>query len=29
VRMLFGVAGIEKILVTFDTVEEAKKALAG
>jgi anti-sigma B factor antagonist len=28
VRMLFGVAGIEKILVTYDTVDDAKKALA-
>ena len=27
VRTLFGVAGIEKILVTYDTVEDAKKAL--
>src|SRR2546430_9305052 len=29
VRALFGVAGIEKILVTYDTVEDARKALAG
>jgi len=29
VRVLFGVAGIEKILVTYDTVEDAKKALTG
>lgn len=29
VRTLFEVAGIEKILVTYDTVEDAKKALAG
>jgi len=29
VRVLFGVAGIEKILVTYDTVEEAIKALTG
>ncbi|HEY6392661.1 MAG TPA: STAS domain-containing protein [Bryobacteraceae bacterium] len=28
VRTLFEVAGIEKILVTYDTVEDAKKALA-
>ena len=27
VRTLFGVAGIDKILVTYDTVEDAKKAL--
>ncbi len=27
VRSLFGVAGIEKILVTYDTIEDAKKAL--
>jgi len=27
VRTLFGVAGIAKILVTYDTVEDAKKAL--
>jgi anti-sigma B factor antagonist len=29
VRTLFGVAGIDKILVTYDTVEDAKKALTG
>ncbi len=27
VRTLFGVAGIDKILVTYDTVEDAKKVL--
>src|SRR5258707_13592441 len=27
VRSLFGVAGIEKILVIYDTIEDAKKAL--